>query len=199
MLFSNPLRISIHVPLSGNTTRPQNPPSPSHSHFDLGKSSSTPALSCLVLAAMVELTVSCGRSSQLSIWRRPLSFNDPYNSTKRSLFHSRVIMLPDSVVVGVVTRLLSGGGGFQGRDRGRRALYCPLSGPFHSRLVGRTPRAGYHFPGRGWCLWWVCFGPLLVISRWSYPLGRSTKGEGWFLSFPLAILVVALQCPKVAI
>ena len=47
-------------------------------------------------------------------------------STKRSLIHSRVNMLPDSVVVGVVTWLLSGGGEFQGRDRGRCALYCPF-------------------------------------------------------------------------
>ena len=51
---------------------------------------------------------------------------------------------------------------------------------------------GYPF-NPGWYLVGM-FRASLVISRWSYPLGWSTKGG--FPSFPFSALVVALQSPK---
>ena len=51
---------------------------------------------------------------------------------------------------------------------------------------------GYPF-NPGWYLVGM-FRASLVISRWSYPLGWSTKGG--FPSFPFSALVEALQSPK---
>ena len=52
---------------------PQTPFPPPLSPLYLGKYASMLALSCLVLAAIVELTLSCGRWSRLSIWQQPMS------------------------------------------------------------------------------------------------------------------------------
>ena len=51
-------------------------------------------------------------------------------------------------------------------------------------------------PFQPWYGWYLVgmFRASLVISRWSYPLGWSTKGG--FPSFPFSALVVALQSPK---
>ena len=129
-----------------------NPPSLSHTHFYLGKCASTPTLSCLVLAARVKLTLSCGRLSQWTIWRRPLSSMIPITQQKKPHPFASDYTPGQRRGWGSYI-LLSGGGDFQGRDRGRCALNCPLLSPSPSCLVGRAPRAGFHiYPGRGWCL-----------------------------------------------
>ena len=126
----------------------------------------------------------------------PCLFNDPYISTKRSLIYSRVFKLPDSVVIGVVTCLLSGGGEFQGGDRGRCVLHCPFIGSLFPLFCWVGPYDGLPFhPQRGWYPLGM-FRASLVISRWSYPLGWSTKGGCWFPSVHFSALVVALQSPK---
>ena len=129
-----------------------NPPSLSHTHFYLGKCASTPTLSCLVLAARVKLTLSCGRLSQWTIWRRHLSSMIPITQQKKPHPFASDYTPGQRCGWGSYT-LLRGGGDFQGRDRGRCALNCPLLSPSPSCLVGRAPRAGFHiYPGRGWCL-----------------------------------------------
>lgn len=128
-----------------------NPPSLSHTHFYLGKCASTPTLSCLVLAARVKLTLSCGRLSQWTIWRRPLSSMIPITQQKKP--HPFASDYTPGQRCGWGSYTLLRGGDFQGRDRGRCALNCPLLSPSPSCLVGRAPRAGFHiYPGRGWCL-----------------------------------------------
>ena len=82
----------------------------------------------------------------------------------------------------IVTRLFEWGGeNLQGRDGGKCALNCPFIESFPPPvLLGGSVWAviGWvtHFPWCGWYLLGVCFGPLLVVSRWSYPSGQSMKG-----------------------
>ena len=127
-----------------------NPPSLSHTHFYLGKCASTPTLSCLVLAARVKLTLSCGRLSQWTIWRRPLYSMIPISQQKKP--HPFASDYTPGQRCGWGGYTLLRGGDFQGRDRGRCALNCPLLSPSPSCLVGRAPRAGFHIFPRGWCL-----------------------------------------------
>ena len=97
-------------------------------------------------------------------------------------------------MIGVVTCLLSDGGEFQGGDRGRCVLHCPFIGSLFPLSCWVGPYDGLPFhPQRGWYPLGM-FRASLVISRWSYPLGWSTKGG--FPSFPFSALVEALQSPK---
>ena len=105
----------------------------------------------------------------------------------------RVIILPDSIVVGVVTCLLSEGS--FSRERLREAcIKLPFIESPSLLSCWVVPLDGLPFqPWYGWYLVGM-FWASLVISRWSYPLGWSTKGG--FPSFPFSALVEALQSPK---
>ena len=135
-----------------------NPPSPSHTHFYLGECASTPTLSCLVLAARVKLTLSCGRLSQWTIWRRPLSSMIPITQQKKPHPFASDYTPGQRRGWGSYI-LLSGGGDFQGRDRGRSALNCPFieSLPFLSCWAG--PKGRFPYLPRAWMV------PLVVMFQ----------------------------------
>ena len=143
--------VSGHGPMSGNTTRSQNPPSLSHTHFYLGKCASTPTFSCLVLAAMVKLTLSCGRLSQWTIWRRPLYSMIPISQQKKP--HPFASDYTPGQRRGWGSYVVEWGGEiFKGEIEGGVRWIAPLLSPPPSCLVGRTPRAGFHIFPLGWCL-----------------------------------------------
>ena len=151
LLFINPWCISSHVPLSRNTTRSQPFPPPP---FELGECSTTPVLSRLAFAAMVELTLSCGRSCQWTTWQRPLSAQWSQTSTDGSLIHSRVLLSRTAWWLGInYVSVWVGGESCRGEMEGSARGTVPLLSPFPSCLIVWVRRGGdgmgYPFP-LGW-------------------------------------------------
>ena len=175
----------LEIPQGPNPfPNPFPPPNP----FDLGECSTTPVLSCLAFAAIVELTFSCGRSCQWTTWQRPLSAQWSLKLQQMEASSTREYYSPGQRGDwGLIMYLFE----WVGRVAGERWREVRAELSFYwvlSLLVWLCGSVGAgmgwvtRFPWCGWCLRRVCFGPFLVISRWSYPLGQSTKGECWFLS-----------------